>query len=173
MSNRVASPLKLNLGCGDDIKQGWLNVDYRPGEMGVQGDVVEPDEIHDLNETPWPWPDDSAERILLDNVLEHLVDPVEAILEAIRVLAPGGRLEIVAPYPNNPSSARIDHTRQMHPVEFLDDDWLFPELSVVEWSVSRVRVGRLLPSDRLALWMCDTFGLFGIDSWSVALEVQR
>ncbi|ELZ99734.1 hypothetical protein C439_14309 [Haloferax mediterranei ATCC 33500] len=94
--------------------------------------------------------------------------------EAIRVLAPVSRLEIVTPYPNNPSSARLDHTRQIHPVEFLEDgDLLFPELSVVDWSVSRVRVGRLLPSDRLALWVCETFGLFGIDSWSVVLEVQQ
>jgi hypothetical protein len=36
---------KLNLGCGDDYKEGFINVD-------IEND---PDVKHDLNSYPWPW----------------------------------------------------------------------------------------------------------------------
>jgi len=48
---------KLNLGCGTDIWEGYLNVDIVPFQ-GV-------DMVWDLNETPLPFKDDSFSEILL------------------------------------------------------------------------------------------------------------
>lgn len=78
------APDVLHLGCGEDHHQDATNVD-----------IVEecnPDEVVDLNETPWPWPDDSVREIRAYHVFEHL-DDVECVLrECARILRPSGRL---------------------------------------------------------------------------------
>ena len=40
---------KINLGCGHDYKDGWVNVDFY--------DDSKCDVVHDLEEFPWPWED--------------------------------------------------------------------------------------------------------------------
>ncbi|WP_226043518.1 methyltransferase domain-containing protein [Natrinema sp. DC36] len=81
---------RLNLGCGQDQISDFHNVD-------ISSDV-QPDEVVDLQQTPWPWPDDSFSHTLASHVLEHL-DPVPWD-EICRVLAPGGTLVIVYPIGN-------------------------------------------------------------------------
>lgn len=39
--------MKLNLGCGNDIREGWVNLDINKKE-GVNV-------VHDLNEVPLPF----------------------------------------------------------------------------------------------------------------------
>ena len=41
--------MKLNLGCGHDHKEGYVNVDV--------SDLGNPDMVVDLEVTPWPWED--------------------------------------------------------------------------------------------------------------------
>ena len=47
--------MKLNLGCGKDYIDGWVNVDFY--------DDSKCDVTHDLEEFPWPWEDDSVSEI--------------------------------------------------------------------------------------------------------------
>ena len=58
------SYLKLNLGCGNNKYDGFLNVD----KFG------EPDIKWDLEKFPWPWEDNSVDEIRIIHVLEHLGD---------------------------------------------------------------------------------------------------
>ena len=44
-----SSKLRLNLGCGPDIKSGYVNVDFHD----MRRDVMSVD----LTQCPWPWPD--------------------------------------------------------------------------------------------------------------------
>lgn len=81
--------MRLNLGCGGDIKKGWTNVDGHP-LPGV-------DVVHDLDVYPWPFSDCSAEEIVASHVYEHVAKPVEFVLECWRVLRPGGGLKVVCP----------------------------------------------------------------------------
>lgn len=74
----------LNLGCGDKQERAAWNVDVSPD--------CDPDEVVDLSEFPWPWPDETFERILAFHVLEHLPDIERALRECERVLKSGGRL---------------------------------------------------------------------------------
>jgi SAM-dependent methyltransferase len=78
--------MKLNLGCSDDIRAGWINVDRYPPA----------DRIADL-EGPWPWIDSSIDEILAQDVIEHLHDKIHTMNELWRVLKPGGRVTIGVP----------------------------------------------------------------------------
>ena len=82
--------MNLNLGCGNDIRKGWINVNFFPHD-GV-------DVVCDLNNFPYPFKDKSAEYILLDNVLEHLENTVKTVFECHRILNDDGVLEIKVPY---------------------------------------------------------------------------
>lgn len=90
----------LHLGCGEDYREGWHNVDYV--------ESVGPDEVVDLDDTPWPWPDASFTRIEAHHVFEHLENMELALRESARVLKPGGALVVTMPMGLN-SIADPDH----------------------------------------------------------------
>ncbi|MBE2189377.1 MAG: glycosyltransferase [Desulfobulbaceae bacterium] len=81
--------LMLNLGCGRDVREGFLNIDlYSENENVVSMD------IRNLE-----LPDSCAEFILASDVLEHFSHrETDAVLkEWARVLKPGGKIEIRCP----------------------------------------------------------------------------
>lgn len=80
---------KLNIGCGRDIKQGYINLDIYPAP-GV-------DLVHDI-EQPWPFPDQIFSEILAHHILEHVHNLVSVMNEAFRTMARGGRLSIKVPW---------------------------------------------------------------------------
>lgn len=83
--------MKLNLGCGDDIKPGYLNVDFRQTHPDVH--------IADLSRFPWPFGDGSADEILMLDFLEHFpYSKTQTILmECYRVLKDDGILVVQVP----------------------------------------------------------------------------
>lgn len=81
--------MKLNLGAGTDIKEGFTNVDI----VDLEGIDV----VHNLNEFPWPFDDKSIEYIHAQDVLEHVDEPVAFITECYRILKPGATLWIQTP----------------------------------------------------------------------------
>lgn len=84
------STKKLNLGCGHDYHDGWLNIDIDPG--------VHPDLIHDLYQ-PLPFDDSAFEEVLAQDVLEHFTpeDGQRLLTEIARVLQLNGRVTIRVP----------------------------------------------------------------------------
>jgi hypothetical protein len=89
--------MKLNLGCGSDRMDGWVNADkYKSGAT---------DEIVDLEVTPWPWPDNSVKEVMLRHVLEHLGQSpavfLEIIKELYRVSKKGSKITIIVPHPRH------------------------------------------------------------------------
>lgn len=82
-------PACLHLGCGDDYREGALNVDANPDSAA--------DRLLDIAETPWPFPDDAFARVEAHHLVEHLADTEAFFVEAARVLAPGGTLELTVP----------------------------------------------------------------------------
>jgi len=81
---------KLNLGCGLDYKQGWINIDAVA--------EVHPDLIHDLNQ-PLPFENGSVDEILAQDILEHFTkEDLESVVgEISRVLSTGGKLMVRVP----------------------------------------------------------------------------
>jgi SAM-dependent methyltransferase len=107
--------MKLNLGCGYDRREGWLNVDaWAP---------CEPDQVLDIEVTPWDLPSDAFEHVLLNHVLEHVGADFQvfaAILrELYRVTAPGGLVEIRVPHVRHDTFwADPTHVRAFTPLTF-------------------------------------------------------
>jgi len=88
---RDARALLINIGCGPEGVDGWVNVDSarRPGVTCVY------DARRDL-----PFPDGSARAIFSEHFLEHLDYYEEAprlLADCWRVLQPGGVLRIIVP----------------------------------------------------------------------------
>jgi SAM-dependent methyltransferase len=80
---------KLNLGCGTDIRPGYVNLDSA-ALPGV-------DVVHDLNVLPLPFGDGEFDEVNCKDVLEH-VDYIPLMRDLHRVMAPGGRLVIESPH---------------------------------------------------------------------------
>ena len=82
--------MKLNLGCGADIRDGYINVDVIKSR-GV-------DVVCDISQK-LPFEDNSCEEIIAQDILEHLTkEQLESTLAEIsRVLLIGGRLKVRIP----------------------------------------------------------------------------
>lgn len=108
----------INLGCGLSIAPGWINIDNSPNarlskyprlkwalwKLGVLSrphyDVAwsRSIQIHDLRKR-LPYPDSSIDYVYTSHFLEHLSrhDAQKLIVEAFRVMKPGGLLRVVVP----------------------------------------------------------------------------
>jgi|SRR3972149_7450205 len=82
--------MKLNLGCGKKYLEGYINCDVSKR--------VKTDCVFDLNNFPYPLKDNSADEVLMDNVLEHLDDIMSVMKEIHRILNKDGTVKIYVPY---------------------------------------------------------------------------
>lgn len=126
--------VRLHLGCSDDHKPGYLNVDQCPPA----------DEIADLRK-PWPWADSSVAEILAHDVFEHLPSKIHTLNEAHRVLRPGGTLDLWVPCVYL-SDGRVNPGAFADPTHTsfwtMDDRYYFCEA----WNNSQGERGRLGPA---------------------------
>jgi hypothetical protein len=94
MPNEDRAYKKLNLGCGLQKLNGFVNVD--------KSDLVSPDQSVDLNITPWPWKDNEFDHIVAKDILEHLGDSNEDFInilkEMYRVSENGAIWEVQVPH---------------------------------------------------------------------------
>jgi len=81
---------KLNLGCGKDIKKGYINLDFMK-QPGV-------DIVHNLNKFPWPFKDNEFDEVYASHVLEHVDDLIKTMEEIRRISKPEAKIKIRAPH---------------------------------------------------------------------------
>ena len=81
---------KLNLGCGEIPKKGWINLDI--------GDAPHVDIMWDLNKKPYPFKDNSIDEIYSSCVLEHLKNLGVFVEECYRILKPKGKIVVKCDY---------------------------------------------------------------------------
>lgn len=133
-------PLKLDLGCGKNKRDGFIGVDAKHFQ-GV-------DRLCDLRKTPWALADfaldddgspfigdylkiedESVEEVHCSHFVEHLTAPerIAFVNELYRVLKPGGKCQIIVPHWAS-CRAYGDLTHQWPPVSefwfyYLDKGW--------------------------------------------------
>ena len=137
----------LDLGCGKKKREGAIGVDY--------SDRHAADVIHDLDIFPYPFLDAEFDEIYIDNVLEHLIDPIKVLEEAHRICKVGGLVKVIVPYfrshwafidpthkhfftvnsmayfdPRSPICKRYDYTA----ARFLVEKTVFNESLSMHWS---------------------------------------
>lgn len=80
----------LDVGCGQKKAPGAIGIDL---SRRAHTDV-----ICDLNRPPYPLRSDTFDRILLNNVIEHLDDVVAVMGELHRIAKPGGEVFVKTPH---------------------------------------------------------------------------
>ena len=118
--------MKLNLGCGNNKLDGFVNVDNQA--------VCSPDMLIDLEVFPWPFENSSIDEIILSHVLEHLGQTNEIYLNIIkeiyRVSKHEASILISVPHPRHDDYV-IDptHVRPILPDQF----FLFSKSQNEKW----------------------------------------
>jgi predicted SAM-dependent methyltransferase len=83
--------MKLDLGCGQNKREGFKGVDV------AAGPVV--DFVVDLEKFPWKeFADGSIEEIHASHYVEHTPDLIKFMDEVWRICADGAKITIIAPY---------------------------------------------------------------------------
>lgn len=107
----------IQLGSGGEKMQGAVNVDNNPASA--------PDVVHDLNLMPWPFADGAFDYAIMNDVIEHLVNPIKVLEETWRILSPGGTLKIRTPaFSHENSWIDLTHLHHLHPKSL---DYFDPE----------------------------------------------
>ena len=80
----------LDVGCGSNKWPGSVGLDISPD--------TDADVVHDLNQFPYPFEDDSFDQVLMQDVIEHVAEPIRVIDELHRICAPGARIQLRTPH---------------------------------------------------------------------------
>lgn len=81
---------KLDLGCGNSKRNGFIGLDSLP--------LPAVDVVHDMNVFPYPFADNEIDEIWMDQVLEHLKEPMKVMEEIHRICRNGAKVTIGVPY---------------------------------------------------------------------------
>jgi predicted SAM-dependent methyltransferase len=93
INRKPKGPTMLNIGCGTDYKDGWINIDNNS-----DNNIEKLDLNWDLR-NPLPYKRNSVDFIFNEHFVEHLtVEEAQVIIkDLMRVLKPGGVLRIAMP----------------------------------------------------------------------------
>ena len=87
----------LDIGCGNHKIPKSIGLD----SVNIPGVDI----VHDLNEIPYPFKDNSFDVIYANQVLEHLDAPLDKIMEELcRICKEGGKIKITVPHALNVSA---------------------------------------------------------------------
>jgi SAM-dependent methyltransferase len=80
----------LDVGCGSSKRPGAVGLDI---SADTDADIV-----HDLDVFPYPIEDGSFDHVIMQDVIEHVAEPMRVAGEMHRILRPGGRLQLRTPH---------------------------------------------------------------------------
>ena len=88
--------IRLDAGCGLEKQEGFFGIDLLPPPQSKA------DLVWDLEDIPYPLPDNIAEIILASHIVEH-INPhkgkfIDVMNEWWRIMKPDGKLMIATPY---------------------------------------------------------------------------
>lgn len=91
MPRKTKTPIRLNLGCGANKIDGFVNIDVEPG--------VKPDIVCNFIGGRLPYKNNEVEEVVLFHTIEHLSKRFHSVVlaEIWRVLRPDGRFIVSYP----------------------------------------------------------------------------
>ncbi len=98
-------PLRLNLGCGRDILEGWVNIDQVDHDgVDILWNLDNPGPgkfPHSPLVLHLPYEDQIVDEMRMIQVLEHINNPLPLMQELHRIAKPGAMLTVEVPYGSN------------------------------------------------------------------------
>lgn len=85
--------MKLNLGCYNNIKEGYINLDKKKYFDGI-------DIAHNLEEFPYPFKDNTFEEVYARYIIDHIrvEKRIKVMKELHRICRNGAVIRIIVPY---------------------------------------------------------------------------
>jgi predicted SAM-dependent methyltransferase len=128
---RGRTDLKVHLGCGPELKDGWINLDLNLNQNVPQVTGLSPDTTYipyDLRLGSLPLDDASCEFFYSSHFLEHLEyrEGVRLIRDCYRALKPGGTFRAALPDFRKMFRAYVDQNHQY-----------FDLISILDWLPDR------------------------------------
>jgi SAM-dependent methyltransferase len=102
---------KLHIGCGADIKEGWVNLDI--------ASIPGVDVVHNIEDLPLPFANGSFDEVLCRFILEH-VDWVPVLRDIYRIMAPGAKLQISVPHFTSKQNFTDPQHKRLFSIETFD-----------------------------------------------------
>lgn len=97
--------IRLNLGCGRDVRKGYINVD----QMKIPGVDV----VCNIDGGKLPFKDNSVDEILLNHIVEHIWNFEFFLKELYRISRKGCKIYIRTPYFSHESAfSHYQHVRR-------------------------------------------------------------
>jgi len=93
--------LKLDVGCGQNKKKGFLGIDIASSQNV--------DFVLDITSEKLPFPENSVDEVFSNHFFEHIDSPKEALEELIRVSVGGAIFEIWTPYLKSDEAFLLGH----------------------------------------------------------------
>jgi SAM-dependent methyltransferase len=129
----------LDIGCGTNKVEGAIGMDFNPRTAA--------DVIHDLDDLPYPFDDDSFDEVIGRHVIEHVQDPMAVMAELHRITRAGGMVKILVPHWTNPDWATdLTHRNHLNSYSFrnlTDEGAVFPFYTDVRFRQRAARVSVL------------------------------
>ena len=110
--------IRVNLGCGNKRKEGFIGVDKFPC------DAV--DKIADIEQS-LPFDENSVDEIWMDNVIEHIRDIPKLMFDMHKICKNGAEIQIITPHFSSAGSWR-DPTHIHHLSLFSMDHFEKPDV---------------------------------------------
>ena len=110
---KAGESIKLNLGCGYNQMDGFINIDKFASSA--------PDWVMDIEQMPWTIPNDTVDEVVMTHVLEHIGREAEVYMsvwqQLYRVCRDGALIHIVVPHPRHDNFiADPTHVRAVTPL---------------------------------------------------------
>ncbi|MBE9029532.1 class I SAM-dependent methyltransferase [filamentous cyanobacterium LEGE 11480] len=98
LSKTAQGLMKLDFGCGQKKQPGYIGLD---GFATPDVDVV-----HDFDQFPYPFEDNTFDEIVCNSSLEHVDDFMKTVVELHRIAKPGALIKVACPHYSGPDAYR-------------------------------------------------------------------
>ena len=93
--------MKIDIGCGNHKREGFIGVDIAPGENV--------DYVLDIEKERLPFDDDSVDHVFSNHTFEHIWSPQNILREIVRVCKHDALVEIWTPYLKSNDAFLLGH----------------------------------------------------------------